>query len=161
MTRHRTGGKPLSQPMLTHFIDAYMRRFGRWVSNPYICKKYTYIAAQFAIVCDIYWCKNKSSDKAMKLYIIENNVTEYLFFTWCVSKTLDFVTWVYRNIYHWKWEYLGHCSDVTWASRRLQLPTTPLFVQPFLQAYNKESLEGTGPLWGESTGRSIPITKEQ
>ena len=102
MTRHRTGGKPLSQPMLTHSIDAYMRRFGRWVSNPYICKKYTYIAAQFAIVCDIYWCKNKSSDKAMKLYIIENNVTEYLFFTWCVSKTLDFVTWVYRNIYHWK-----------------------------------------------------------
>ena len=32
MTRHRIGDKPLSEPMLTFFTDAYMWQRGRWVN---------------------------------------------------------------------------------------------------------------------------------
>ena len=51
MAWHQIGNKPLPEPMLIQFTDAYMRHLGRWVKeNKFKLQNYT----SFLQICEIH-----------------------------------------------------------------------------------------------------------
>ena len=50
MTWRRIGDKPLSEPMLTRFTDAYMLHYGRWVNFYHHLSSYTFLIFIFLLI---------------------------------------------------------------------------------------------------------------